>query len=198
MNAKTTIKERLTTSLGKKQLAAIAILLAIGGVAAVAILSSSTNKPAAPAAAAESEHKHEAGEQSHSEAEPAKGPNGGQLMIDGDFGLEVVLAEQGGEARMKLWLSQKGQPLPPSGGRATAELVRPGGVTDKISFTVDKDVLISTQPVAEPHVFEGTITLQTATEPYIFTFSQKEGVIALSDAQVQSAASALTQRPPHQ
>lgn len=196
MNAKTTIKERLTTLLGKKQLAAIAILLAVGGVAAVAILSSSTNKPAAPAAAAESEHKHEAGEQSHSEAEPAKGPNGGQLMIDGDFGLEVVLAEQGGEARMKLWLSQKGQPLPPSGSRATAELVRPGGVTDKISFTVDKDALISAQTVPEPHVFEGTITLQTATEPYIFTFSQKEGVIALSDAQVQSAGIGLDTAAP--
>lgn len=199
MNAKTTIKDRLTTSLGKKQLVAIAILLAVGGVAAVAILGSSTNKPAAPAAAAaESEHKHEAGEKggAHSEAEPAKGPNGGQLLADGDFGLEVVLAEQGGEARMKLWLSQKGQPLPPSGTRATAELVRPGGTTDKLSFTVDKNALVSAQPVPEPHVFQGTITLQTATDPYIFTFDQKEGVIALTDAQVQSAGIGLDTAAP--
>lgn len=111
MQAMSTIKDKLRTSLGKKQLVAIAILLAVGGVAAVAILGSSTNKPATPASTAESEHKDEADEKAHGEAEPAKGPNGGQLLADGDFGLEVVLAEQGGEARMKLWLSQKGQPL---------------------------------------------------------------------------------------
>lgn len=190
MNAKTTFKQRLTSSVGKKQLAAIAVLLALGGAAGVAILGSDPSKPAA----AESEHNHEGGEHAENEqreANPTKGPNGGQLLADGDFGVEVLLAEQGGEPRMKLWLSQKGQPLPADGVRAAAELVRPGGDTDKLAFTVDKGGLISTQPVSEPHVFQGTITLQTATEPYIFSFSQKEGVIALSDAQVQSAGIGL-------
>lgn len=199
MNTKTSLKQRLTSSLGKKQLLAIVVLLALAGVAGVAILGSGTNQPAAGKAAAEDEHGHEGGAHAENEqraAEPAKGPNGGQLQADGDFGLEVLLAEQGGEARMKLWLSKAGRPLPPDGVRASAELVRPGGATDKLTFTPGKDALTSAQAVPEPHVFEGTITLQTAAEAYLFSFSQKEGVIALSDAQVQSAGIGLDTASP--
>lgn len=197
---------RLVDKLGKKQLIAIAVVLLLGAVGAVAILGSSPSKPAAEEGhghghdeakghadgehhgAAKGEHGHadEHADSEHHE-EAAKGPNGGTLLTEGDFAVEVLLAEQGGEPRMKLWLSRGGKPVAPGSVKALAELTRPGGDVEKLAFAAEKDALVSTQPVAEPHLFTGTIEVQTAKEPFLFPFNQSEGIVAMTDAQIQSS-----------
>ncbi|MBX9871681.1 MAG: efflux RND transporter periplasmic adaptor subunit [Burkholderiaceae bacterium] len=209
MKTKTDLISRASATLGKKQLIAIAVLIALGGIGGVAIMSSGPGKSGAQEAHGHGHdeakghgdgehhgeskggdgHKHAEGhgDNEHHE-EGAKGPNGGQTLTDGDFGLEVLLAEQGGAPRMKLWLSKKGKALAADKVKVTAELTRPGGDVEKITFKADKDVLVSTQAVEEPHAFEGMVMVQADKESLIFQLSQKEGLIAMTDTQIKTAS----------
>lgn len=209
MKIKTDLISRASATLGKKQLIAIAVLIALGGIGGVAIMSSGPGKSGAQEAHGHGHdeakghgdgehhgeskggdgHKHAEGhgDNEHHE-EGAIGPNGGQTLTDGDFGLEVLLAEQGGAPRMKLWLSKKGKALAADKVKVTAELTRPGGDVEKITFKADKDVLVSTQAVEEPHAFEGMVMVQADKESLIFQLSQKEGLIAMTDTQIKTAS----------
>lgn len=186
MNPKTNLVDRLRASVGRRQLVAIAAVLALGGVGAVAILNMERSKPASEEGHG---HGHEEGGEGHAghEDEATKGAHGGELLSEGDFSVEVSLVEQGGAPRMKLWLYEKGQAAAPASAKASFELTRPGGEVEKLEFAVERDALVSTQPIAEPHVFEGTLALQTAKEPFLFPYAQREGVIAMSADQQKKA-----------
>jgi cobalt-zinc-cadmium efflux system membrane fusion protein len=186
-------RDALLPSIGKKQAMAIVAVILAGIVAGVAILRSQPAKPAGDAHGHTETHGHEhEGHDEHEEpAATPKGPHGGDLFTDGDFGLEAQLVEDGGDTRLKVWLFKAGQPLPPTAAKLSVKLVRPGGEEEEHSFTVDKDALKSAKPIAEPHLFEATAAAQTPTEPYLFTFSRQEGRVAMSDAQVKAAGIAL-------
>ncbi len=188
-------RDAVVARLGKKQAMAIVVVILIGIVAAVAILRSQPTKPAGDehghGHSESKEHKHE-GHDEHEEAAAAKkGPHGGDLFTEGDFGLEAQLVEEGGDPRLKVWFFQAGKPLPPAAAKLSVKLVRPSGEEEEHSFTVDKDGLKSVKPIAEPHIFDATVAAQTPTEPYLFTFSRQEGRVAMSDAQVKAAGIAL-------
>lgn len=212
MKMKTNLISRTSATLGKKQLIAIGVLVALGTIGGAAIMSSGTGKTDAQEAHGhgheeakdhgDGEHHGETkggdghrhadghGDNEHHE-EAAKGPHGGLMLKEGDFGMEVLLSAQGGEPRMRLWLFQKGQSVSVNATKATAELTRPGGEVQKLSFTVEKDVLVSTQAIEEPHNFESTIAIQTGKEPFILQFNQKEGLITMTDAQIKTAGVGL-------
>lgn len=130
------------------------------------------------------EHGHEHG---HEEEEQAKGPHGGKLFTEGDFGIEVLMAEEGGEPRFHVYLFEKDKQLPPNSAQVSITLTRPDGEKQELAFSPEKDYLKSNGPVAEPHVFEATVAAQTSTEPYLFTFEEAEGTIAMSDEQAKTA-----------
>lgn len=175
-----------TSSLGKRQWLMILGLIAIAVIGALLILLAPAQK-AGDGHAKEGGHAHEeeAGHGEHAEA--PKGPHGGELLREGDFGLEVALQEEGGEARLRVWFYEKDKPLPASAAKLAVSLMRPDGEKEDISFLADKDGLRSVQSIAEPHAFEGTIEAQTPKEPYLFTFSKDEGRIALSEEQIKAA-----------
>jgi cobalt-zinc-cadmium efflux system membrane fusion protein len=192
----------VSNTISKKHWIVIAVLVAVGVVGGAAILGTERAKPAAAhgheaghgdeehhGAAEGDEHAHadEHGDEEHHAQGAANGPHGGQLMTDGNFGLEIQLAEEGGKAFFKVWLYDKDKPLPPNAAKVAITLTRPGGEQQRIALAPGKDGLTSTQPVAEPHVFEATIEAQTAKEPFLFAYSQQEGKVALSDAQIKSA-----------
>jgi hypothetical protein len=54
----------------------------------------------------------------------AKGPHGGKLFKEGDFGLEALLAEDGGEPRLRIWLYDKNKPLASSAAKVSATITR--------------------------------------------------------------------------
>lgn len=179
----------------RKQWIAIAVLVILGVVGAGLILTSTGRKkaPEASAAAAEDEHGHGAGDKEggHADEKVAKGPNGGELQSDGDVELELLLSEAGGVPKFKAWLRNKGQPMSLAGTRATITLIRASGERQTIQLQPSGDSLASPAEVAEPHVFEATVEVQTAAGPSIFTFSKTEGKVEMSDAQVQSAGITL-------
>lgn len=132
----------------------------------------------------------------HHEDTPAKGPHGGKLFAEGDFGLEIVLDESGGEPHFQAYLYHKGQAIAPTGNKISLTLTRPGGNKQEIGFTASKDSLRSNQAIAEPHVFDATIAVQTASEPYLFAFSMAEGRLSLDEAQIKAAGVTLQQAGP--
>jgi cobalt-zinc-cadmium efflux system membrane fusion protein len=189
----------MKTNLTRKQSLSILAIVVIGVLLGALILMMDKAKPAGDAhgdghsekhADAKGHDEHGDDEHGHGESdeeEQAKGPHGGKLFEEGDFGLEVLLAEDGGDRRFHVYLFNKGKPLPANAAKVSATLTRPDGEKQEISFTAEKDTLKSNTAIAEPHVFEATVAAQTRDEPYLFTFAQEEGKIALDDAQVKAA-----------
>lgn len=197
----------MKTTLNKKHLFSVIAILAIGLLLGMFILSGSTAKPAADehghghneaAEHADAEHhgskagdehghsdEHADGE--HHEDGPAKGPHGGKLFTEDGFGLEILLAEEGGEPRFRAYLFEEGKPLPPGAANVSLTLTRPDGEKQEIGFTPEKYYLKSTAIVTEPHVFSATVAAQKGNEPFLFTFEEQEGKIALTDAQIKAS-----------
>jgi cobalt-zinc-cadmium efflux system membrane fusion protein len=136
------------------------------------------------------EEKGHADKEHHADV-AAKGPHGGQLFNEGDFGLEIVLAEEKGEARFRIYSSDKGKPLPPAAAKVAVTLNRPDGEKQDIAFAPEKDALLSTASIAEPHVFEATIAAQRDNTRFIFTFRKEEGKIKMTDSQVKTSGVTL-------
>jgi cobalt-zinc-cadmium efflux system membrane fusion protein len=195
-----------------KQRKIILVMIVIGLVLGALIFFTSKPKPAGEEAGhgghAEEKHEHGKGhadgehhgkkaESGHSDAKghgdaehhegSVKGAHGGNLFTEGDFGLEVLLAEDGGPPRFRIWLYEKGKALPPAAANVSATVTRPDGSKEEFSFTIDKDNLLSKQSIAEPHVFEATIAAQRGKEPFLFSFEKEEGKVKLSDTQIKRA-----------
>ncbi|MES2932686.1 MAG: efflux RND transporter periplasmic adaptor subunit [Pseudomonadota bacterium] len=193
-------------NVNKKQIIAILALVVVGVLLGWLILGSNTSKSAADEHAGHTETKGHADDEhhrgkaedkqdhanahadkGHHEDGPAKGPHGGKLFVEGDFGIELLLAEEGGAPHFHAYLSKDNKALAPNAAKVSVTVTRPDGEKQEITFAPEKDYLKSAQPVAEPHVFEAAIAVQMGTEPFLFTFAEEEGKIALTDVQIQAA-----------
>jgi len=141
----------------------ILAVLALGGGFAFYLLKS---KPA-PVASAEG-HAGEAGEES------AKGPHNGRLLTDGDFTLELAIAEEGIPPEFRAWFTQAGKPVAASSVKLTVVLKRPGNVTDTYTFTPEADYLRGNAEVYEPHSFDYTIVAEHAGRTHRWAFDAPE------------------------
>ena len=117
--------------LSRKQFIAIAVILAVGlAVAAALLVTSPSNSPddghghdshaeskghadtehhGAPAADGHG-HAAEHGDSEHHEDGPRTGPHGGKLFVEEAFGLEILLAEEGGAPHFRVWLFDQDKP----------------------------------------------------------------------------------------
>ena len=170
-------------NMNKKQTIAIAAIVAVGLLLGGLILG--TNK--STQVGGEHDHSKDHADVEHHEAGPTQGSHGGKLFVKGDFGLEILLAEDGGEPRFRVYLFNKGKPLPPNATKVTVTLTRPDGEKREIGFAPEKDFLKSTTPIEEPHVFEASVLAQAGNQPFQFAFSLEEGKIELTDAQIKVA-----------
>ena len=98
-----------------------------------------------------------------------------------------MLAEDGGEPRLRIWLYDKGQ----GAGRQRRQGQRHRFAFDRrkqaLNFAPDKDSLLSRETVPEPHAFEINIG-SNGQCAFTFSFSQEEGKVELSDAQIKAAS----------
>lgn len=190
--------------ISRKQWIAMALLIAAGVAGGAAILATERAKPAdahghghaqghgdgehhGEEAGSGHDHASEHADNEHHD-ETAKGSHGGQLLAEGDFALEVLLAEEGDQPVLRAWPYEKGQPVAPGNVKVAVTLTRPGGEPQQLTLAPAQDgSLASTAPVAEPHVFDAQIEVQTPREPYLFAWSRQEGKVAMTDAQVKAA-----------
>lgn len=147
-------------------------------------------KPAISDEAGHDEAGHSDEESGHSgEAaghpdEMVKGPNGGRLLSEGDFALEIRIFEDGVPPEFRLYPTQNGKPVPLKDVQATMAMRRingqPGGVTDQHTFAPKDNYLLSPAEVYEPHSYEVTVKARHAGKDYTWHYSSPEGAITIA------------------
>jgi membrane fusion protein, heavy metal efflux system len=109
------------------------------------------------------------------EAEPERGPNGGRLLTDGDFTLELAIFEAGVPPEFHAWATAGGEPIEPRDVDLTVELARLGGEVDRIDFTAQDAYLRGNSVVREPHSFDVTVVARHAGSEHRFEYASYEG-----------------------
>ncbi len=165
----------------RKQTLAVAAIVVVGVITAALILGMNRAKPMTD------EHGHAAGKEQADAGETKKGPHGGKLFADGDFGLEVTIFEQGTEPEFRLYTFLKGKPLDPVTTNATVTVERLGRKPEQYTFSKAKDYLKANAVVEEPHSFEVTIAAQRDGKTHRFSYVQAEARTEMTDAQVKQA-----------
>jgi len=111
----------------------------------------------------------------HEEEEFERGPNGGRLLVDGAFALEVTIFESGIPPEFRLFAYVDDTPVSPADYEATIELERLGGVTDVFTFTSEGSYLRGIGRVREPHSFDVDVEVTHAGNEHRWAYESHEG-----------------------
>src|SRR5262245_14316599 len=110
----------------------------------------------------------------HAEEAP-RGPNGGRLLEDGEFALELAIFESGVEPEFHAWATHGGEPVDAGDVSLTVDLARLGGTVDRIDFTPQGQYLRGNQVVHEPHSFDVTVVARHDGQDHRFEYESYEG-----------------------
>ncbi|TQV68239.1 HlyD family efflux transporter periplasmic adaptor subunit [Exilibacterium tricleocarpae] len=121
------------------------------------------------------------------ETEAIKGPNGGRLLSDGDFAIEVTIFETGVDPQFRLYAYQDGEPLSPDQVDLTLELKRLGDQVDRFKFSPQGNYLVGDGIVTEPHSFVVTINARYNGRASAWTYDAIEGRTEIADALAKAA-----------
>ena len=111
----------------------------------------------------------------HVDESADRGPNGGRLLHDGDFSLEIVIYEQGVPPEFHVYAYAAERPLKPSEYSAEIELVRLGGVVDRFVFSPEGDYQLGAGVVREPHSFDVRVSAAFNGQSYDWQYESFEG-----------------------
>lgn len=122
------------------------------------------------------DHAH-GGHEGHGdhEEEMAKGPNGGRLLEDGNFALELTLFESGLEPEFRVFAFEHNKPVEPDSVELSIQLTRLDGQVDQFTFTPKGDHLQGSGVVVEPHSFDVSVTAKHAGQSYQWAYENYEG-----------------------
>lgn len=128
----------------------------------------------------ERQHAPSAPDQEHGQGhaatdQPAKGPNGGRLLVDGDFAVELAIFETGVPPEYRAWVTAQGKPVDAGAVDLAVTLRRLGDVTDVIAFAPRGDFLRGDSVVYEPHSFVVTVEAQYRGERHRWQYDSFEG-----------------------
>jgi membrane fusion protein, heavy metal efflux system len=107
--------------------------------------------------------------------EAARGPNGGRLLEDGEFALELAIFEAGVPPEFHAWATSGGVPVEPRDVQLTVDLGRLGGTVDRIDFAPQGDYLRGNAIVGEPHSFDVTVVARHLGTEHRFQYESYEG-----------------------
>ncbi len=114
------------------------------------------------------------------ESEGEKGSHGGRLLKDGDFALELAIAEEGIPPEFRAWFTKAGKPVAGSSVKLTVVLKRPGNVIDTYTFTPEGDYLRGNAEVYEPHSFDYIIVAEHAGSTHRWEFAAPEMQVTIT------------------
>lgn len=114
-------------------------------------------------------------------AEPEKGPNGGKLLREGDFVLELALFERGVPPEYRVWITDDSQPVTPAAVDLKIQLTRLGSAIDEIRFTPEGEFLRGDRVVYEPHSFVVTVDATYSGDSYHWQYDNFEGRTDIED-----------------
>lgn len=197
----------------KKQIVAVAAVLAVGLVLGAAIVSGDRTGPsgdghddheetshAADSASAEHADGHDGDghEAAHDGAatKAEKGPRGGKLLSEGPYSVEVTIFEAGVEPQFRIYTYLDGKPLDVARSEVEVTLKRLGQAPQVVKFVQENDYLKGDAVVLEPHSFAVTVRAEYAGRTYRFGYEQIEGRVELTDAQLMGAGVETAQAGP--
>ena len=108
-------------------------------------------------------------------AEFERGPQRGRLLRDGDFALEVTIYETNVPPQYRLYAYRGGKAVAPGDVLATIELKRLDGEVNLFTFRPEKDYLVGSGTVVEPHSFDVKVKATYAGKPHQWSFASYEG-----------------------
>lgn len=112
----------------------------------------------------------------HAEDEEAeRGPQGGRMLRDGDFAIELTIFEDGVEPQFRLFAYADGVPIDPGQVSSTVTLTRLGGETNQFAFTAEGNYLKGDGVVTEPHSFDVTLNATYAGKRHAWAYASYEG-----------------------
>lgn len=122
-----------------------------------------------------------------------KGPQGGRLLRDGDFALEITLFEKGVPPEFHLYAYRNGNPLDPRDVSAEIELSRLDGRVDTFNFHPQGDYLRGGGVVTEPHSFDVSVAAVHQDKHHAWQYENYEGRVHISD-QIAAASGIRTEQ----
>ncbi len=171
----------------RKKIVVAATAVVIGASAALAVYALTRDPAHGETSAITAGHGHDAAEDA--------GPHGGTLLHADDLTLEVVFTEKPDDARLTVYPSRKGKPLA-AGAQLSGTLSRIDGTTENLHFAASADGFTSVRPIAEPHVFDASISVASQGKTTSFAWSRSDGVVALTPEQIQTAGITLAEAGP--
>ncbi len=108
-------------------------------------------------------------------AEAEKGPNGGRLLKDGDFAVEVTVFETGQEPQFRVYATRGGEPVDPGGVQLTMILRRLGGEVNTFAFKPGGKFLAGQGVVEEPHSFDVEVVAVENGKRHVWKYASPEG-----------------------
>jgi membrane fusion protein, heavy metal efflux system len=132
-------------------------------------------------------NSHEGAESLHEGDEQLKGPQGGRLLSEDDFQVEITIYERGVPPQFRVYAFDRGELINPDEVKLTIELHRLGGRVDVINFQREGEYLCGDKVVEEPHSFDVKVLAEWKGKTYRWEYSQIEGRVELTPKAVQSA-----------
>ncbi|MCY4044673.1 MAG: efflux RND transporter periplasmic adaptor subunit [Cellvibrionales bacterium] len=122
----------------------------------------------------------------HHEEEP-KGPKGGKWLTQDQFGLEVIIFEQGVEPEMRIYLYDDHRLLATKDAEIIVTLGRLGGDKDLIKFIPEQDYWVGDAVIREPHSYDVTVQAKVNGKAYEWHYASYEGRVEISDRLIKKA-----------
>ncbi|WP_277343298.1 MULTISPECIES: efflux RND transporter periplasmic adaptor subunit [Cupriavidus] len=120
------------------------------------------------------------------------------MQTEKDLTIETLLAEDGDDARLRLWGTRKDKAIAAKDLAATGTLKRPTGETEALAFVAKDGYLESTTAIGEPHVFQADIVVRAAGAQLTVALNKDEDVVRLSESQLKSSNVAIQAAGPAQ
>ncbi|MEE8543390.1 MAG: efflux RND transporter periplasmic adaptor subunit [Gammaproteobacteria bacterium] len=114
------------------------------------------------------------------EEAPQRGPHNGNLLVDGDFILELAIFEAGVPPEFRAWATDGGRPLGPESIDLGIRLTRLGNRIDEIDFRPQADFLRGTAIIYEPHSFVVSIDASYDGRTHHWEYESFEGRTRIS------------------
>lgn len=111
-----------------------------------------------------------------------KGPNGGRLLVQDGFQLELAIFEDGVPPEFHVYVSNNGKPVNADDAAIKIILKRLGGVEDHINFTPQKGYLQGDMEIYEPHSFQVIVEANYKGKKYSWEYDNFEGRVSIPKA----------------
>jgi cobalt-zinc-cadmium efflux system membrane fusion protein len=110
----------------------------------------------------------------------AIGPNGGKLMSEDNFALEMLVEDGEGGPALKAFAFDEGKPINPNEIELFVELIGQEEKAARLDFHAEKDHLCGNRPLDDPHSFDCTIVAQWKGKEYRWVHTDGETKLKLT------------------